>query len=467
MRFFKRSRPARVLVIGLDSAGPQLVFEDFKDDLPNLKSLAEQGTWGALESSIPCITVPAWASMLTSRDPGVLGIYGFRNRANHSYDAMTTASSMSVQFPRVWDYAGLAGRDSVVLNVPQTYPVQSVRGHLVSDFLTPGIDKTFTYPAVFKQDVLRLAPNYVFDVHDFRTLDKAALLRRLYAMADAQFSVVKHCITTVPWDFFMHVDMGVDRVHHGFWRYHDSQHRLHSSDSPFRHTIRDYYKMVDERVGQLLELAGDDVIVLVVSDHGVTRMDGGICLNEWLWRNGWLALKSPPQGITRFEDAQVDWSRTRAWGSGGYYGRVFLNVEGREPQGIISPRACEQVRNELAAALAAIPDVKGAPLNTRVFKPQDVYQQVTNVAPDLMVYFGDLHWRSVGSLGHENIYTLENDTGPDDANHDTHGLFILYEPNTPGRGRVAGCHLMDIAPTLLHRLGLDVPPTMQGRIIER
>lgn len=467
MQFFKRSRSARILVLGLDSAGPQLVFDAFKEDLPNLMSLAAQGTWGTLESSIPCITVPAWSSMLSSRDPGVLGIYGFRNRADTSYSAMTAANSASVTVPRIWEYLGQADRDSILLNVPQTYPVQPIRGRLVSDFLTPGLDKAFTYPAVFKQEVLRLAPNYAFDVHDFRTPDKNTLLRKLYDMADAQFAVVKHCMTAESWDFFMHVDMGVDRMHHGFWRYHDPQHRLHEPESPFRHAIRDYYKMVDERIGQLLQLIGDDVIVLVVSDHGVTRMDGGICLNEWLWRNGWLALRTPPQGITRFEDAQVDWSRTRAWGSGGYYGRVFLNVAGREPQGIIPLQAYEQVRDELAVALAAIPDANDSPLHTRVIKPQDVYQQVNNVAPDLMVYFGDLHWRSLGSLGHDSIHTLENDTGPDDANHDTHGIFILYEPGKSGRGRVDGHQLMDIAPTLLHRMGLNVPSAMQGGIIQR
>jgi predicted AlkP superfamily phosphohydrolase/phosphomutase len=194
-------------------------------------------------------------------------------------------------------------------------------------------------------------------------------------------------------------------------------------------------------------------------------MDGGICINEWLWRHGWLVLKqAPTEGeITRFEDAEVDWGRTRAWASGGYYGRVFLNVQGREPQGCIPADACQAVRAELAAALAAIPDPSGVPLKTQVFEPERIYQQVNGVAPDLMVYFGDLHWRAVGSLGHDGIYTLENDTGPDDANHHPRGMFIYSESGMGARGRVERRQLIDVAPTLLRALGLPVPADLQGR----
>ncbi|MCB9457856.1 MAG: phosphodiesterase, partial [Anaerolineaceae bacterium] len=108
---------------------------------------------------------------------------------------------------------------------------------------------------------------------------------------------------------------------------------------------------------------------------------------------------------------------------------------------------------------------EGEPLATQVFQPEAIYQQVRNIAPDLMVYFGDLHWRSVGSLGHGRHYTLENDTGPDDANHAVNGMFILYDPHEKGDGLVTGHQLMDIAPTLLHRLGQPVPDEMQGRLI--
>jgi predicted AlkP superfamily phosphohydrolase/phosphomutase len=464
--FNRHKKTSRVLVLGLDCASPHLIFEQFKSDLPNLTRLAASGTWGELESCIPCITIPAWSSMMSSRDPGVLGCYGFRNRADHSYQNMVTANSTAIKPKRAWDYMSDAGKQSVVIGVPQTYPTRPINGHMVGDFLTPGTESAFTYPAIFKQEILNLVPEYQFDVKGFRTNHKAALLQRLLDVTEVQYKLVRHCITSKSWDFFMHVNIGVDRMHHGFWRFHDPQHRLYEPGNPFENAIRDYYKMVDQVIGELIALAGDDVTVLIVSDHGVTRMDGGICVNEWLWQNAWLVLKTPPNGsLVKIEDAEIDWSRTRAWSSGGYYGRVFLNVEGREPEGIIPAAAYQSTRDELAAAIRSIPGPSGEKLDTQVFEPESIYQSVNNVAPDLMVYFGGLHWRSVGTLGHGKHYTFENDTGPDDANHAVNGMFILNEPHHKGAGCVSGHQLMDIAPTLLNRMTIPVPADMQGRII--
>jgi predicted AlkP superfamily phosphohydrolase/phosphomutase len=466
LRLFGRRNPAqRVLLLGLDCASPHLIFEQFKDDLPTLQALMRQGTWGELESSIPCITVPAWASMTSSRDPGVLGIYGFRNRADYSYHELTVANSSAVKVPRVWDIIGHHGKQSLVMNVPQTYPVKPINGHLVSCFLTPNTGTQFAYPAIFKQEILKVAPDYDFDVRDFRQVERAQLLQKLIDLTDIQYRALEYVLTSKTWDFAMHVNIALDRMHHAFWRYHDPQHRLYEADSPFINAIRDYYKMVDDWLGRILNRLNDDVAVIVASDHGVKRMDGAIAINEWLWRNGWLALKCEPDGMVKFMPEMVDWSRTKAWSTGGYYGRIFLNVAGREPEGIILAPDYEKVRGELAAQIQAIPDDKGQPLNTQVFKPQVIYQQVNNFAPDLIVYFGDLHWRTVGTIGFGQHFTLENDTGPDDANHAKNGMFILYHPHKTGRGCITGQQLMDIAPTILNLMNIPVPGTMQGTII--
>jgi predicted AlkP superfamily phosphohydrolase/phosphomutase len=122
------------------------------------------------------------------------------------------------------------------------------------------------------------------------------------------------------------------------------------------------------------------------------------------------------------------------------------------------------VRTELAEKLAAIPNDKGGDIGTRVFKPQDIYRQVNGVAPDLIVYFGDLAWRSVGSLGYGGYHTFDNDTGPDDCNHAQYGMAIFYDPHNPGKHRrLKNAQLMDVAPTVLNSLGVPVPADMQGR----
>jgi len=465
-RFLGQSK-RKLLILGLDCVGADLLFRDLRQDLPNIRRLMRQGTWGQLDSSIPCITVPAWSSMLSGQDPGTLGIYGFRNRAKYNYDDLSIADSRAVQHKRLWEYVGKAGRESLVVNVPQTYPVTQIHGRLVSGFLTPNTDTTFTYPAILKNQILNRTPDYRFDVSDYRNVERDTLLQNIIDMTVDQYRVFAHLLADKPWDFAMHVNIGTDRIHHAFWRYHDPQHRLHDPKHHLLSAIRDYYKVVDEQIGRILSGLNGDEIIMLVSDHGVKRMDGAICLNEWLWQNGWLVFKQEPAigSITKFDPVTVDWSRTKAWSTGGYYGRVFLNIERREPQGIIPRNAVQSIREELSARLSAIPDDKGNPLNTTVYNPRAIYQQVNRIAPDLMVYFGDLHWRVVGSLGYGQHYTLENDTGPDDANHAMEGMYILVDPKQSGTGQSYTYQLMDIASTALHMMGLDIPKELQGRVM--
>ena len=146
----------RVLVIGLDCADPGLVFGAWRDDLPHLRSLMDAGAYGPLETCHPPITVPAWSSMMSSRDPGQLGFYGFRNRADYSYDGMRIANSTAVKAPRVWDLAERAGLRSVLVGVPQTYPLPNISGWVISDFLTPPGATDWARPAELMGEVEEL-----------------------------------------------------------------------------------------------------------------------------------------------------------------------------------------------------------------------------------------------------------------------------------------------------------------------
>ena len=466
---FRRKKQKKVLVIGLDCADPSLVFDQFAADMPSITRLRSNSLWGRLESTIPCITVPAWSSMLSSRDPGVLGFYGFRNRTGYDYNQLGIATGLAVKEKRVWDYLTDADKSSVIIGVPQTYPVRAMKGHLVSSFLTPSLESAFAHPPEFKDEVLIHTDNsYMFDVKGFRTDKKDWLLQQINDMTEIRFKLLDYLITGKEWELFMWVEMGVDRIHHGLWRYHDPAHRLYEPGNRFENAIRDYYAQIDYRVGQLLEKIDDNTSVLVVSDHGVSRMDGGVCLNEWLWKNGWLALKQPPpEGeITPFDKLEIDWSKTKAWGEGGYYGRIFLNIQGREPQGIVPASACEETRLELEAALNTIVDADtGQIVGAQCFRPERIYTATNGIPPDFIVYFGDLHYRSIGSMGHGAFTTQENDTGPDDANHGQHGMFIWYDPAISQNRQVEGHQLMDIAPTLLYTLGIEIPAKMQGRVI--
>jgi predicted AlkP superfamily phosphohydrolase/phosphomutase len=195
-------------------------------------------------------------------------------------------------------------------------------------------------------------------------------------------------------------------------------------------------------------------------------MEGGIAINEWLVQKGYLVLHESPTVPSRLEGLKVDWARTTAWGSGGYYGRLFLNVKGREPHGLIEPKDYEATRDRLIAEIESLGDPHGRPIGTRVLKPESLYRMTRGTAPpDLFVYFGDLRWRSVGTVGTGEIHTFENDTGPDDANHAPDGMLIMTGPGIAPRGPISGMQLMDVTPTILRLFGLDVPTDLQGRVI--
>jgi predicted AlkP superfamily phosphohydrolase/phosphomutase len=455
----------RVAVIGLDCAEPRLVFERWREELPNLSQLMDRGTWGPLRSVDPPITVPAWSCMMTGRDPGELGIYGFRNRIAHDYRSMAVADSRAVDVDRVWDHLSRAGRRVIVVGVPQTSPPVPVNGELVSCFLTgdPRRDP-FTYPAGLRAEVESLVGTYRVDVRSFRSDDRDRILAEVYEMTEQRFAICRHLLDTRPWDFFMMVEIGLDRMHHAFWRFLDAEHPRHEPGHRYRDAIRNYCIYLDEQIGDLLERFDEDTTVLVVSDHGARPMQGAICVNEWLAQEGYLVLHETPRGPTPFSDAPVDWSRTRAWGEGGYYCRLCLNVVGREPQGIVAPDEYERLLDELADRLEQLPGPDGTAIGTRAFRPHELWREQRGIPPDLIVYFGDLGWRSNGSLGHGRHWTYDNYTGPDDANHDHDGLCILAGPGVPAQRR-EDLAIYDVAPTILAQAGIQVDGGMRGRVL--
>ncbi len=161
----------------------------------------------------------------------------------------------------------------------------------------------------------------------------------------------------------------------------------------------------------------------------------------------------------------IDWNQTYACGCGGYYARIFLNIKGREELGIINPEDYELWRSKVAEALKNIKGPNNSLLNTKVYRPEDLNSEINGDYPDLMVYFDDLNWRSVGTVGYDSIYLDENDTEPDDAVHDYDGIFIIYDPQKKIGKQLEKRNILDIAPTILKMFGIDIPNDMEGKII--
>lgn len=464
--------PRRVALIGLDCAPPALVFGPLRDQLPHLAGLMARGRWGRLASTIPPITVPAWAAMTTGRDPGELGIYGFRNRAGADYRTLATASARSVTEPALWDLAGRAGLTSVVLGVPLTWPPREIRGAMVAGFPVPE-GAPLASPRSLGPRLERWAGGpYLPDVPEFRTRDKAGLLADLGLMTRRRFAVAQGLYRLYDPEVFMMVEMGPDRLHHGFWSAWDPDHPNHRPGGPWASAIPDYYRELDGLIGGLLARLAPETLVMVVSDHGARAMQGGVLINEWLIRRGFLVLKRRPMAAARLDPDLVDWPATRAWADGGYYARVFLNLAGREPDGALASDQVEPFLRELAAELTAMPGPDGAPLGNRVHDPRRVYARVSGLAPDLILYPGDLAWRALATVHAAEggpMFSRANDAGPDEANHDRHGVLIA----APAAGRLAeagseavGASILDVLPSALAWLGVEPPPGLTGRAWE-
>jgi predicted AlkP superfamily phosphohydrolase/phosphomutase len=448
---------SRLLVIGLDCAAGELLFDRPDWRLPTIRGLMQRGSYGQLQTVMPAITIPAWACMVTGKDPGELGIYGFRNRTDHTYSGLALTTALSVKAPTVWDHLSNAGKRVITVGVPPSFPPKPVNGIQVGCFLTPSAKSDYTYPTAAREEIAQLLHGceYLTDCTNFRTEDKDDLLRQIYEMTERRFTVLNDWIEKKPWDFFMFVEIGTDRLHHGFWKFFDPKHRAYVPGNKYEGVIQKYYEDLDAMLGQLLEKVDQsNTNIYVVSDHGAKRMDGGVAIAQWLIEQGYLTVKSYPDKVTPLAKLEIDWSKTAVWAEGGYYSRVFLNIAGREPQGTIAPSEVESVIAELSRKLRAIPRPDGSPMATQIYRPHEIYRSVEGVPPDLMVYFDDLYWRAVGTVGYDGIYTYENDTGPDDANHAQKGIFIEALAGSDGRGRIEDWNLLEMAPRFMNAAGL-------------
>lgn len=450
----------KVFVIGLDCAPPSIVF-DRREEFPNLNRLISEGCRGKFRSCHPPITIPAWMAMAASRTAGDMGVYGFRHRKGNSYKEIELTFSDKITTPAIWDIIAKKNMSSCLIGVPPGYPPKKINGNLISCFMTPDADREYTYPNSLKDEIESRFGKYIFDVA-FRTEDREALLKGLYDMTGQHFEAISYLVRNKPWQFFMFVEIGVDRVNHAFWKFHDKAHHFYEPGNKYENAIIDYYKFLDAKIGDLLKLLDDDTMVFVVSDHGAKAMKGAFCINQWLIEKGYLVVKNQPEPGTSLEEADIDWKKTKAWGWGGYYARIFLNLKGREAQGNIHPFRYEAWRDKLKKEIMEIKGPNDEEWNTGVYRPEELFPNPKGNLADLIIYLDDLSWRSAGTFGHKSIYLPENDKGPDDAVHDWDGIFIMYDPKEKIGKDLGAVSIFDFAPTVLDILDVEAPEEMRG-----
>jgi predicted AlkP superfamily phosphohydrolase/phosphomutase len=465
----------KIFILGLDCATPQLIFNKYLNHLPTVSGLIKDGKFGTLESTVPPVTVPAWMSMMTGLDPGQLGFYGFTDRKDYSYDPNISITYRAVKEKTLWDYLGDHELKSIVFNLPLTYPPKPLNGILISSFLTPDKELTFTYPNTIKNEIETIADgNYIIDVENFRTENKRGLLSELYDMAKKRFRVMKSFIRNKKWNLFIAVEMGIDRMHHAFWSYCFSDHPLFQDKNEFKNVMIEYYKFIDAELAELIKEFDYDTELIIVSDHGAKTLKGTFCINDWLMQKGYLKIKNKIDRKTLFEMDNVDWEKTIAWGGGGYYGKIFLNIKDREPNGIIKENKIKNTIEKIKKEISALLDPKGNNIPNEFFEPKKIYKEINGHPPDLIIYLGNLDWRVTSSLGNKSLFMEEN-TPIDNANHAKNGIYIhSMNPKSAleynGEFRVdmktiKQYSIYDVTPTILGKFNITIPNKMRGRII--
>lgn len=444
-----RKSPVRLVVIGLDGAAPPLVFDRFRGALPALTAFAGHAIGGELESTIPATSLPAWPALFTGRDPGELGIYGARQRAAHSYAPPAPVTSRALPPVALWDVAGQAGDSSIVVGAPPSYPLRPLRGVAVSCAMTPPDTDVYTFPPALSM-ALR-ADGYQCDLREPAGSEPVVLLEHAATLTRQRFSLLRKLVMTEPWRLAILVDPTLDRLQHALW--HEPE------------LVQQHYAVIDGEIERLLAQLDLATVVAIVSDHGARASRGSFAINDWLQREGYLALNGgvPPK-VTPLEQAGVDWSRTLAWAEGGPTVRIMLNVQGREPNGIVEPRRYEQVRNEIKRKLEALSGPEGKTMANRAHKPEEIYQATRRIVPDLVATLGGMAFRAAANLGHSDLF-LPAVPGVSSGNHSEHGLFMLRWPQHGPNGRREGIRILDVYPTLLTAMGLPLPEGLAGHTV--
>lgn len=464
---------SKVFIFGIDGMPPKMVFEDYLDELPNIKSLMEKGCYGKIKSTIPPSTIIAWSAFCSGRDPGELGVYSYTYRPKNSFSDSKIVNSTMIKHKMLWDMLGEKGMRSIVLNVPLTYPVRPINGVMISDFLTPGFDSRCVYPERFKQKMMELTvEEYMFDVSGFvgyKALEPKELLDLTYKMTDMHLKVAKYLFEEQKWDFFMCVIIGSDRLHHMLWKYTDETHPDY--DQEFKDSLKDFYKYLDNELGYFLERIDDDTTIIVSSDHGMVQTKGKINLNDWLIKERYLSLKKEyedqaRQKAIKLKMDMIDWEKTKAYEVGAYQGRIYINKKGREPFGIVGDVEYKKLRNDIKEKLLAFRGMHDEKLDTEIFFPEEIYTRGFNQeAFDLLVYFDDLRYSVNPDVGNKGMYSDRTTLGADSAGHHPYGSFIMSGNKVRKAGDIGVVDILNVTPTIMKLLDINDENDLQGKPI--
>jgi len=490
----------RVLVLGLDGATFDILQPMAEDGrIPNLARLMKEGSHGVLESTVPPVTIPAWVSMLTGKNPGKLGVYDLVRR--NGYGVEPNAYCYRGQSP-LWHILNAYGIKTGLMNIPGTYPPEEVDGFMVTGMMTPSEGSVFCHPMTLASELDSTVSKYEIDVRQWQYSDEAHFIKDAYRITEKRGRAAEHLIRSVPCEFYMIVFTSGDRMQHVLWNK--------------RAVIEEYWEKLDRVIGRILRLFGDDTAVFVVSDHGFGPVARTFYVNEWLRRRGYLRVKRSMnerlvakvgefmEGLYRFLgekkllypltvflnkavgfnrvmkytfaylaterlEARVNWRKTKAFSSvhTPSFGHIYLNAEGME-----HGRVSEGERDELLRSILedfsrlSDPDTSER-LRVDAYTAEELYiGPHVDEAPDIVFIVDGGRCEFDAKVGDGILFEdgapLTGWTGT----HTMNGVFIARGPGIRREQRVEGVRIIDVAPTVLGLLGIAPPSDMDGRVLE-
>ena len=443
-RHDRRSSAPRVLVVALDGV-PYTYARRLFDagEMPNLRAIADEGELLQMDTAVPNVSSVAWASFMTGANPGRHNIYGFLDR--HLGTRKTyIPTSRDLRAASLFQVLSSADKRVFSMNVPVSYPPQTVNGTVIGCFLSPNLEKASPSPEVH---ATLQGLGYQIDADPWRARqNKAEFLPHLVDVFEARMEATRHFWRQERWDFFMTHIMETDRLHHFFWEEMEEGHEQYAP------AFLDFYRRVDAALGELRSWVDDDTTLVVLSDHGFCTLRQEVHVNTWLADHGYLGYRTDePKSLADIEPRSLAFSLDP--------GRIYLNVRGREADGHVEPGAAyDRARDELAAALASMSDPNtGDPMVRRVLTREELYTGgAFGAAPDLVLDMED-GYDAKGSFGKPDV-CFKGDaltgmhTTPD-------AMLSISGLHDPGRRP----HIVDVAPTILDRLGVEIPTHMDGR----